>query len=123
MVNHLAGARKKVVGGMVTGKIVLVGLVSLLVAREVKAPEAEGEMILAGINEGDAQGITGVASKGRRLVDDTNITSVSATREHLGLGITDLILGGIFTLDYIHSFLECLLPDIRSPSFGNCKLN
>lgn len=72
-----------------TGKIVLVGLVSLLVAREVKAPEAEGEMILAGINEGDAQGITGVASKGRRLVDDTNITSVSATHEHLGLGITD----------------------------------
>jgi hypothetical protein len=98
LVNHLAGAQKKVVGGMVTGKIVLVGLVSLLVVREVKAPEAEGEMILAGINEGDALGITGVASKGQRRVDDTNITSVSVTYEHLGLGITDLIHESIFTL-------------------------
>lgn len=99
MVNHLAGAQKKVVGGMVTGKIVLVGLVSLLlVVREVKAPEAEGEMILAGINEGDALGIRGVTSKGRRRVDDTNTTSVTVICEHLGLGVTDLIHEGIFTL-------------------------
>lgn len=104
MVNHLAGVQKKVVGGMVTGKIVLVGLVSLLVVREVKAPEAEGEMILAGINEGDALEITGVASKGQRRVDDTNITSLSATSEHLGLGITDLIHGGIFTLHTYTAF-------------------
>lgn len=105
MVNHLAGAQKKVVGGMVTGKIVLVGLVSLLlVVREVKAPEAEGEMILAGINEGDVLGITGVASKGRRRVDDTNLTSVRVACAHLGLGITDLIHEGIFTLHTYTAF-------------------